>query len=97
MEIKKEESESKGRFVALDGNEELGEMTYSIAEGELIILDHTGVNDGHEGKGIGKALFEEMVKQTRGDGRKVMPLCPFARAMFEKNPDTHDVLRHGSL
>lgn len=97
MEIKKEESESKGRLIAIEAEQELGEMTYSVASDELIIVDHTGVNDGHNGKGVGKKLFEALVKQSRTDGRKVMPLCPFARAMFERHPDTHDVLRHGSL
>ncbi len=96
MEIKKEESESKGRLIATEADVELGEMTYSVASDELIIVDHTGVNDGHNGKGVGKKLFEAMVKQSRTDGRKVMPLCPFAQAMFERHPDTHDVLRHGS-
>ena len=46
---------------------------------------------------MGKALFEELVKMTREEERKVMPLCPFTRAMFEKNTDKWDVLRHGSL
>ena len=98
MEITKEEAESKGRLVAKEGDKEMGEMTYSLAnEGQLLIVDHTGVNEGFEGKGVGKALFEELVKMTRSEERKVMPLCPFTRAMFEKNPDKWDVLRHGSL
>ncbi len=98
MEIFKEETESKGRLVAKDGDAEMGEMTFSLAnEGQLLIVDHTGVNEGFEGTGVGKALFEELVKTTRAEERKVMPLCPFTRAMFEKNTDKWDVLRHGSL
>ena len=98
MEITKEEAESKGRLVAKNGDKETGEMTYSLAnDGKLLIVDHTGVNEGFEGTGVGKALFEELVKMTRAEERKVMPLCPFTRAMFEKNKDKWDVLRHGSL
>lgn len=98
MEITIEENESKGRLVAKKGELELGEMTYSIAnDGKLIIVDHTGVNDGHQEKGVGKALFFEMVEMARREERVVMPLCPFARAMFEKNKDVWDVLRHNSL
>lgn len=98
MEITREETESKGRLVAKDNDAEMGEMTYSLAnDAQLLIVDHTGVNDGYEGKGVGKALFEELVRVTRVEGRKVMPLCPFTRAMFEKNKDKWDVLRHSSL
>ncbi len=98
MKIIKEETETKGRLVALDDQQEMGEMTYSVAnEGQLLIVDHTGVNEGYEGTGVGKQLFEELVRITREEERKVMPLCPFTRSMFEKNKDKWDVLRHGSL
>ncbi|MEM6830346.1 MAG: GNAT family N-acetyltransferase [Bacteroidota bacterium] len=98
MEITKEEADSKGRLVAKDGEKEMGEMTYSLAnENQLLIVDHTGINDAYREQGVGKALFEELVAMTRKDGRKVMPLCPFTRAMFEKNKDKWDVLRHNSL
>ncbi|MEM9326589.1 MAG: GNAT family N-acetyltransferase [Bacteroidota bacterium] len=98
MNITKEEQESKGRFVAKEEETELGEMTYSLAnDGQLLIIDHTGVNEGHGQTGVGKALFEHMVETVRAEGRKVMPLCPFARAMFQKNQDKWDVLRHNSL
>lgn len=98
MNITKEETESKGRLVANDGDKEMGEMTYSVAnEGQLIIVDHTGVNEGYERTGVGKALFLDLVEMARNEKRKVMPLCPFTRHMFEKNKDKWDVLRHGSL
>ena len=98
MQISKEETESKGRLVARDNQQEMGEMTYSVAnEGQLLIVDHTGVNPEYAGTGVGKSLFEELVRMVREEDRKVMPLCPFARSMFEKNRDKWDVLRHGSL
>jgi predicted GNAT family acetyltransferase len=98
MEIIKEESETKGRFVAREGHDEMGEMTYSLANnGELLIVDHTGVKDKYKGKGVGKELFEKMVEIVREEGKKVIPLCPFTRSMFEKNKDKWDVLRNNSL
>jgi hypothetical protein len=82
----------------MDGEKEMGEMTYSMAnEGQLLIVDHTGVNDDYRESGVGKALFLQLVAMVRKENRKVMPLCPFTRSMFEKHPETHDVLRHGSL
>jgi len=98
MEILKEETDSKGRLVAKDGDQEMGEMTYSLAnDGQLLIVDHTGVNEDYKGTGVGKDLFMKLVEMVRAEERKVMPLCPFTRSMFEKNTDMWDVLRHGSL
>ena len=97
MEIKQEETKTKGRLVALDGATEMGEMTYSIANEQLLIVDHTGVDEAYKGQKVGLALFYKLVELTRTDGRKIMALCPFARKMFERHSDTHDVLRDGSL
>ncbi|GAB4240105.1 MAG: GNAT family N-acetyltransferase [Ekhidna sp.] len=98
MEIKSEITDSKGSFIAQEGEDKIGEMTFSVAnEGQLFIVDHTEVSEKYKGKGIGQKLFDELVNSVRKAEVKVMPLCPFVRRMFEKNPDTHDVLRHGSL
>ena len=98
MIITKEEGESKGRLVATEEGSELGEMTYSLAnDGKLMIVDHTGVEPAYKGRGVGNELFEELVRMVRAEDRKVMPLCPFVKAMFKKNEDKWDVLRHGSL
>ena len=98
MDIKKEEHDTSGRLVAMDGEKEMGEMTYSLAnDGQLLIVNHTGINKEYNGKGVGKGLFFKLVEMTRAEERKVMPLCPFTRSMFEKHTDLWDVLRHGSL
>ena len=94
MKITVEEKETKGRLVIWEEATELGEMTYSLANnGDLLIVDHTGVNEGHEGKGIGKALFYELVSMLRKQNKKVIPLCPFAKSMFKRYEDMRDVLK----
>ena len=98
MEILIEEHDTKGRFVAREGEDEMGEMTYSLANnGQLLIVDHTGVDDKYKGKGVGRELFEKLVEDVRKEGKKVIPLCPFTRSMFERNKDKWDVLRNNSL
>ena len=34
----------------------------------------------------------QMLAWARETGTSIMSTCPFANAMFERNPDTHDVL-----
>ena len=97
MNIKHEENGKKGRFFINEENRLLAEMTYVHAGPSKIIIDHTEVDEKYKGNGIGKILFDHMVETVRENSQKVMPLCPFTRAMFEKNTDKWDVLRHQSL
>lgn len=92
VEIKKSESESGGRYhLLLDGHE--AEMTYSKAGENIIIIDHTGVPEGLAGRGVGASLVLAAVKDARQDGFRIVPLCPFARAQFDKHEEWKDVLK----
>lgn len=70
----------------------LGEMTFVHANDEFYIIDHTGVSNEARGLGVGKKLVLAFVEHARAKNMKVLPLCPFAKAEFEKNIDYADVL-----
>ncbi len=70
---------------------ELGEMTF-VNSGSFYIIDHTGVTDAARGLGVGKKLVAAFVEHARANNMKVLPLCPFAKAEFEKNETYGDVL-----
>ena len=67
-------------------------MTFVFAGENKIIIDHTEVNSGHNGKGFGKKMVEKAVKFAREKGISILPLCPFAKSVFDKNPEFSDVL-----
>ncbi|MEY4929840.1 MAG: hypothetical protein RI909_564 [Bacteroidota bacterium] len=85
------EHSSKGAFFIKENNERLAEMTYSKAGENLIIIDHTEVSDDLRGKGAGKQLIQAAVIYVREKQLKILPLCPFAKAVFDKTPEFHDV------
>ncbi len=91
MEIKQIEHGSKGGFVIEKDNERLAEMTYSKAGDKLIIIDHTEVSDKLRGTGVGKQLVMKAVEYARNNHIKILPLCPFARSVFDKTPEVADV------
>ena len=93
MEIKQIEHGSKGAFVIEQDHERLAEMTYTKAGDQLIIIDHTEVSEKLKGQGIGKQLVAKAVAYAREKGLKILPLCPFANAVFEKTPEYQDVMR----
>jgi predicted GNAT family acetyltransferase len=83
---------SKGYFyVSVDGKQE-GKMTFVFAGNDKIIIDHTEVNEGNNGKGYGKKMVAKAVEYAREKNIKIIPLCPFAKSVFDKNPEFKDVL-----
>ncbi len=75
------------RIVALDGNKEAGEMTFSKSLKDLIIIDHTFVDDEYRGKSIGQGMLKKVLEYVDKNNIKIIPLCPFVRAEFNKNPE----------
>lgn len=89
-----EDGETGGRYVyrGANGTGPEAEMTFSKAGERIIIIDHTDVPELYKGQGIGQGLVERAVADARAAGKTIVPLCPFAAAMFRKHPDWADVL-----
>ena len=81
----------RGAFILMRDGEKLAEQTYTVA-GSRVIIDHTDVDERLRGQGAGKQLVKAAVEWARAENRKLMPLCPFARSVFDKTPDYSDVL-----
>lgn len=75
------------RYYALDGGQEIAEVTYSVAGEKILIIDHTEVDNNYRGKGIAQALVKLVVDQAIREEKKIVPLCPFAAKEFHENPD----------
>ena len=92
MEILLKEEDSKGFAIALEQEKHAGMMSYSIAGPKLIIIDHTEVETGYQGKDVGKQMLYKIVEMAREKKIRVIPLCPYAAAMFKKIEEIRDVL-----
>ncbi len=92
MNIKQEDNESKGSFFIEQDNTRVATMTYTWAGKDRIIIDHTEVNPILKGKGAGKELVNAAVEFARAKGIKIIPLCPFAKSVFDKVIEFRDVL-----
>jgi len=85
-------NDTKGYFyVSVDGKQE-GKMTFVFAGNDKIIIDHTEVSTGNNGKGFGKKMVAKAVEFAREKNIKIIPLCPFAKKVFDKTPEFRDVL-----
>lgn len=81
----------KGAFVIDRDGRRLATMTYSLA-GDIVIIDHTEVDDALRGTGAGARLVAAAVEWARAENRRVIPLCPFAKSVFDRKPEYADVL-----
>ena len=91
-QIQQEVIDNKGAFFIAGENKRLASMTYTQAGPNRIIIDHTEVEDELRGTGAGKSLVLAAVAWARENNIKILPLCPFARSVFQKNPEINDVL-----
>jgi len=92
MEIQQTNDTKRGSFDAIEDGKEAGKMTYTWAGEDKFIIDHTEVSQDFSGKGVGKKLVLAAVDYARANNVKIIPLCPFAKSVFDKVEEIRDVL-----
>lgn len=95
MRIELEESTDKGRYFIRTDERDVGqaELTFSKLGDKTIVADHTEVPVSYRGQGIGRTLVARLVQDARTSDVKIIPSCPFVRAMFDKHPEWSHVLQ----
>lgn len=91
MQIELEDRETGGRyFIRTDDGE--AEMTFSKTGDRIIIIDHTEMPKAMRHRGFGEALIVRVIADMRAQGKKIVPLCPFAASQFRRHPEWADML-----
>ncbi len=93
MNILHEETDIRGRHYINDekGNM-VAEITYAVQHPDTMVVDHTEVKEDLQGQDIGLQLVEAVVEHARAKGRKIVPVCTFAKAIIERKEEFQDVL-----
>jgi predicted GNAT family acetyltransferase len=82
------DANKRGAFVIEDGENRIAEMVVAVS-GENLIVYHTQVSDELKGKGVATKLLETMVAYARKNKIKVVALCPYVSAQFQRHPDKY--------
>ena len=90
--IEHQEAGNKGIFFIEKDGRRLAEMSYSRTNATMVIIDHTDVDASLSGQGVGSKLLAALIEWARASGTKIIPLCPFAKSRFDKDPSIRDVL-----
>jgi uncharacterized protein len=92
MLIQHKQIGDKGMFFIGQDGAIHAELVYSMSATGKMIIEHTEVDESLAGKGAGKELVEMAVTYARNHEIKIVPICPFAKSLFDKIPEWHDVL-----
>lgn len=91
--IRHEDQKTRGAFFIEDAGKRIAEMTYSRSpDGKRVVIDHTFVDPSLRGQGIAAKLVAAGVDWARADKVTVHPVCPFAKAVFDREHKYADVL-----
>ncbi|NII25797.1 N-acetyltransferase [Pseudoflavitalea sp. X16] len=92
MLIQHKQGKTKSMFYVEEGGKILAEMVYSMPNPDKMLIEHTEVDESLSGKGIGKQLVYAAVEYARSNDIKIIPLCPFAKSVFDRVKEWQDVL-----
>lgn len=91
MTITHTNNERQGEFVAFEGNERVGYISYEWVDNNCFAILHTVVSPEHKGKGIGKILLDAAADYARKHNKKIKDVCSFVSVQFERNDKYNDV------
>lgn len=92
MQILQSDDTVHGMFYVEQDGEKLAKMTYTWGGKDRIMINHTEVDDRLRGTGAGKQMVAKAVEFAREKGIKIVPLCTFAKSVFDKVAEFRDVL-----
>ena len=78
----------RGAFFLEENGETLAEMEISVTNGKLTVY-HTEVAEKLKGQGVAGKLLSTMASYAREKDLKVIPLCPYVLAQFNRHPDKY--------
>lgn len=84
-------SQEQDRFEAVLNGAKVGEITFVRVGIDKLIIDYTGVHPDFRNRHVGLTLVRSVAKMARAQKRRVITLCPFARAMFNKYSEFDDI------
>ncbi|MGH1489215.1 MAG: GNAT family N-acetyltransferase [Acidimicrobiales bacterium] len=81
----------QGRFVMHRDGNLVGFADYRQNDG-AVIVPHVETLIAYRGQGYGARLMDGLLDILRADGRRIVPLCPFAADHIRQNEQFHDLL-----
>jgi predicted GNAT family acetyltransferase len=92
MDIQHKEGQQRGNFFIENEGKRIALLSYDKTDDGTLVIEHTEVDKSLRGQNIGYQLVQRTVEFARSNGLKVSPVCPFAKAIFEKKKEFQEVM-----
>ncbi|MET8230704.1 GNAT family N-acetyltransferase [Micromonospora sp. NPDC005298] len=86
-----EDNPAKNRFEILVDDALAGFVAY-VPRGEALVLTHTEVDPGFQGRGVASALVRGTLDEIRARGGRLVPQCRFVAAFVDRHPEYADLV-----
>jgi uncharacterized protein len=93
LQVRHEDVGRRGSFYVEQDGRRVAEQTLTVGpDGKIAIIDHTAVDESLRGQGVARKLTLATVEWARTSGVKLVPVCPFAKEVIERDASLQDVL-----
>lgn len=76
------------RYLAVKDNKTIAQLLFTPLPGkDAVSIDSIFVDKDYRGQGIAGKILAKAVLDAKKDGKKIKPICSFARAAFLRNPE----------
>ncbi len=89
--IELQDNDQQKEFFLYDGDKKIGELTFSVKDGYMII-SHTGVNVEYRGQGLAEKLVLKGIDYAKENNLKIRPYCSYVSGYMMKHPEYQDIL-----
>lgn len=79
-----------GRYTIAVDDKTVGHAATADRDNQRV-FHHTKIDDDFGGRGLATILIREALEATRGDGKRVVPVCSMVAGVIEKNPEFADI------
>ncbi|GIZ08992.1 GNAT family N-acetyltransferase [Flavobacterium sp. UMI-01] len=87
-----DKNKHNGAFEINNNGKTVAQMTFRFSGATKIIILHTEVDSEYKGQGLGKLLLSNAIAFAQESALKILPLCPFAKAYFDKHPEWNSIV-----
>lgn len=91
-EISHQEHAHGGAFVVTHNGMRVAEMTYRRTGEQVVVIDHTYVDESLRGRGFARQLLDAAVAWARSSGNMIVPSCSYVTLQFARDASIRDVL-----
>ncbi|CAB1220860.1 GNAT family N-acetyltransferase [Acinetobacter bouvetii] len=92
MQFQHQDNGQKGEFFSADhSGKRIAEISYVWRNENIIVADHTWVDDSLRGQGAARKLLDVLVEFAREKQLKIIPTCSYVEVMFRRDQSLADV------